>query len=178
MNSASTITCPMCGESLTDQPERCPGCGEVLGGVEVDAAFWIDPKLVRLFHKETRWLGAMWVFFGMWPIMFGVGDLALILVDLDSVVFLFEYLLVSGFAILIGVMLIVVGIACRSKKISAMMTGLILGYLSMLLCLASFNLCAILICAVVLVQSHTVLRTARRMKKLGIPLDTPIPEAS
>lgn len=170
--------CPMCGERFSELPERCSSCGETLSGDEVDEAFWIDPKLVRLFHNETRWLGGMWIFFGLWPLVFGASELILAIGNTEIHFLFFEYVIVSGVAVLIGLLFIGLGIACRSKKFSGIVIGLLLGYLSMLLCLASLNLCSILICVVVLVQTHTVLRTAKRMRKLGIPLNTPIPGQS
>ena len=72
MSLPASSTCPMCGESLTGQPERCPACGERLSGAEIAEDFWIDPKLVRLFHSQTRWLSGLWIFFGTLPILYGL----------------------------------------------------------------------------------------------------------
>jgi|GEM_PF-2269598 len=178
MSLPASSTCPMCGESLTGQPERCPACGERLSGAEIAEDFWIDPKLVRLFHSQTRWLSGLWIFFGTLPILYGLYWIFDIFSAkeqfLGDVVF---WLIVFGVSsILPGMVLIILGLIVRRKKQICLVVSLLAGYFLLLFCVATGSTVPVIAGLLTVVMSHACFHTADQMRKLGIPLDTPIPQ--
>jgi Na+/melibiose symporter-like transporter len=77
---------------------------------------------------------------------------------------------ISAIVLVIGVVWLVLGVGACAKQIWSVYTGLVLCYVSALGNLFSFNVCAIVIMLVLILQAHRVIGLAGELKRAGIPL--------
>lgn len=177
MSEQLSQTCPMCGEQLTTSVEVCPSCGESFNNVMTTDKFKIDPELVRKFHRQTRVLGGMWIFFGILPSLFGIYWLvSLLFLGPYDGGFIFWLILFGLYFCGPGAVMVFLGLMVRKKKRICLTLSLILGYLILLFCVATGFTLPILPGLLTVVMSHTCFHTLYQMRKAGIPLETLIPK--
>jgi hypothetical protein len=80
--------------------------------------------------------------------------------------------ILSGVVVVTGICWLGLGVATCLKQMWAVYIGLGLSYLSVLGNLLRFNVCSLIIVAIVILQAHRVIGWARELQTLGIPLGT------
>lgn len=126
-------------------------------------------KIIKDFRSQSLALGVVWIIFGV----IAVGLIALLsttdaLADREEGGPIFLAILAA-----LGVLWFAAGIGTLMKQLWGVYIGLVMGYLSLIGNLLSFNLCALAITIFVLVQAHRVIGFARKMQAEGIPLNVP-----
>jgi len=158
----------MCGTPVYRHTRQCENCGERLVKPEISEPYQIDPLLVRQFHAQSLWLCSFWILLSLWPTAFGIVQMY------HWHDWMFDIFWETVF-IIFGLALIRFGFACRARRPWTPIVSLILSYTLLLMSLATLNLCVTILFVVLIVQSHSVFNTARKMRNAGIPLDTRIP---
>jgi hypothetical protein len=80
--------------------------------------------------------------------------------------------IVGGFVVAIALAWFLLGACICAKQIWALYSALVLCYLSVIGNVVNFNLCSLIILAIVILQSHRVLGWAKQLRQAGIPLTT------
>jgi len=151
-----------------------------MGGAVADEAFWNDPALVRKFDQQTRVLGGMWIFFGMVPVLYGlfwIFEILTVAVSGDGYA-LFWVSSIAIFICLPGGVMFLVGLWVRRKKQASLVFSLLMGYGILLLCIATGIAWPAIVGLLTVVMSHTCFHSADKLRKQGIPLETPLPESA
>lgn len=124
-------------------------------------------KIIKDFRAQSLALGVVWIIFGVLAagltVLIGATDT---LGDIENGGPIFLAILA-----IIAVIWFAAGIGTLMKQIWGVYIGLVMGYLSLVGNLMSFNLCALVITIFVLVQAHRVLGFARKMQAENIPLN-------
>jgi len=123
----------------------------------------VTVKLLKDFRAQIHALGAFWIIIGL--VAAGLG-LMMIRGDNAPPVTLFSLLFLG-----VGLAWFGLGIGTCLKQMWSVYVALVLSYLSLAVNLVSFNLCGLIIVAVVILQAHRVINWAKQLTAAGIPLN-------
>ncbi len=128
-----------------------------------------DPATLKKFRDQIHALGALWIILGL--IVLGLAAMVISgKVDLTKRLDGDPSILLAIFFVS-GSIWLVLGILACFKLMPAVYTGLVLTYLSAVGNLINLNICAIVICAVIILQAHRVISLANVIKAAGVPLN-------
>jgi hypothetical protein len=121
---------------------------------------------IKKFRDQIHALGALWIILGGVSFALGLFLFTAANAELEGASIL------AGVVVVTGICWLGLGVATCLKQMWAVYIGLGLSYLSVLGNLLRFNVCSLIILAIVILQAHRVIGWARELQTLGIPLDT------
>ncbi len=154
-----------------ENPYRAPSAEAVPVGQLAEGV--PDPAIIKKFRQQIHALGAFWIIIGciglgLAAFALSSGALPLGLQSGEITLALLLGLLVVGG---ISVMWIVLGVLTCLKKIGAVYAGLVLSYLGLFGNLVRLNLCPVIVLIIAILQAHRVIKWAKQMQAMGIPLN-------
>jgi hypothetical protein len=123
-------------------------------------------KVLKDFRTQIVALGAVWIIMALLAV--GIGVMAGSVLDQDESTAQILLIVLGVSGLIWGTL----GVFTCLKQMWAVYVGLVLSYLSVIGNLLNFNLCALIIVVVVIIQAHRVIGFARELARAGIPLDT------
>jgi len=165
--------CPMCGHEVSKKEIECPSCGERLRHPDLQDLSTAEQMLVWKFGNQCLWLGGMWIFVGVICAITGLLIITGLLSDWKHSRYEYGFqasLVLDILMAVTGVVMMTLGFNCRRRNHRGIYFSPLFCYLALVGSLLLWNLCLLPVVIVFLIQSHLVLRTARRMKQAGIPL--------
>lgn len=145
------------------------GVPPVLAGGQVVA----NRELLKRFRQQILALGVLWIIFGVLTLVIGC-----LLLASNQQLFARagispdDAMLTGGVLLLISVVWLITGIGSCVKQIWAVYVGLVLSYLGLVNSVLSLNICSGIIALLIIIQAHRVLKFAKQLRQLGIPLTT------
>jgi hypothetical protein len=130
--------------------------------------------ILKQFREQMLALGVLWILFGTLGSVAGAALVAMHLgqIQIDPARLDSFPLVLTLFALAIGLLWLFAGVGTLMKRQEAVVAGLVLSYLWLLGNVISFNLCLAALAIVVIIQGHRVLRFASQLRAAGVPLDT------
>ncbi len=155
-------------------PSATPGIPPINVGGKVASS----RELLRKFRQQILALGVLWIIFGVFALAVGI----FFLVASDQPFFgrarvdPNDAKLTGGILLLFSAIWFATGIGSCVKQIWAVYVGLVLSYLGLVNAVFSLNICSGIITLLIIIQAHRVVKFAKQLRHLGIPL-TARPEA-
>jgi membrane-associated HD superfamily phosphohydrolase len=174
MNSEMVQPCPMCGKTNFPDARACVNCGEALPRQRTEFSQQTDQDLLRRFQREVNWLSGLWFLAGMLAAGFGLVAAYQFQFELRSELsdrLFLTYMSLSAAAVFAGIVMMTLGFLAARRNMGSIKVGLVIAYIAIVGNLLWLNGCTIILIAVILLQSHDAISSAKELRQRGIPLD-------